>query len=537
MTKPLVLKKHQLTCVAKAAIAVVGQFCYPTGTGKTIAEAAIIAQHIEAGDHGVYVVLVPRILLATQIFSELYLKLVIGKRIDCSFFSLHSGSAPSIAKITKKLRLSSEIAELDDSLDMVAHGKFLRTELGLTDAQCRETFGSSTKTADLQAAIDGAASSNRPLIVVSTYHSSERLGEALEETETQPGTEISVLLADEAHYAVSVGFTHIHELPAAKRLYFTATMRITDGAEDGIGQENTSLFGPLLDSLSPAEAVQRGLIVRPRVQYVQLDEVTDENEVDADFKAVEASFEAHSKEVGGIGAKLLVAARGTLEIEQMLQSSKFFERLRTTRPKLQIFDISSAYGARVNGVVCKSRELFLEALQSMGDADEAIIVHYDILSEGIDVPGITGVMPLRALGVAKFLQTVGRATRLHPKDRANLDAGKMKADELSWFVKKYAWIVLPCYGAFGSEIQSAAERYVTQLRTFGWTPKEAVLSTQDGGEIDTTPIDELHTADEKLPKLVEYIGEIHQRFEDAKIAASFRNELQDAGSAELLALI
>lgn len=526
-TKPLILKQHQLDCVAAAAQAYLGQFCYPTGTGKTIAEASIIADHIERGDNGIYVVLVPRILLANQIFSELYLKLVIGKRINCSFFSLHSGGSPSIAKITKKLRLKDDFSEQNDELDMVAQGKFLRAELGLSDEQCREVFEGSTKTRDLQKAIDRAAEQSRPLIIVSTYHSSERLAKALEETDERTGDEISVLLADEAHYAVATGFTHIHDLPALKRFYFTATMRITDGGANGLGQQNTDLFGPLLDSLSPAEAVQRGLIVRPRVHYVQLDEVTDEQEVDADFKAVEASFEAHSKEVGGIGAKLLVAARGTLEIQQMMQASNWFERLRMTRPKLKIFDISSAYGERINGVKCGSRGAFLEALQSLKDSDEAIIVHYDILSEGIDVPGITGVMPLRVLGLAKFLQTVGRATRLHLSDRKNLDLGKIKAQQLDWFVKKYAWIVLPCYGSFGQELKAGAEMYVEQLRTFGWVPSEAVLTTQEGGELDTKPIEEVHQDDKKVDGLAEYIGEIHQRFEDRKLADMIRAEVTE----------
>lgn len=523
---PLILKRHQLDCVAAAADAYCGQFIYPTGTGKTIAEAAIIADHIERGDHGIYVVLVPRILLANQIYSELYLKLVIGKGIDCSFFSLHSGDAPSIAKIAKKLKLKDQSGEQDDENDMIAMGKFLRDGLGLSERQCRETFGQGTTIKKLREAVDKAEDQGRPLIIVSTYHSSERLALAFEETEDRSSTEASMLIADEAHYAVTVGFSHIHEMPAAKRFYFTATMRVTDG-DNGLGQNNFAKFGPVLDELSPAEAVVRGLVVRPRVHYVMLDDVTDETEVDADFKAVEASFEAHAKEVGGIGAKFLVAARGTMEIRQMMEASNFFERLRITRPGLKVFDISSAYGARVNGSVCKRRDEFLEQLQNLSDKDEAIIVHYDILSEGIDVPGITGVMPLRALGVAKFLQTVGRATRLHPTDRKNLDSGKIDAARLDWFIKKYAWIVLPCYGTHGSDIESAAEKYVDLLRTFGWTPKEVVLSTQEGGEVTSSPIDEVHEDDKKLAELAEYVGSIHQRFENLKAAEEAYRLVED----------
>lgn len=111
-----ILSQHQLDCVAAAAQAAIGQFCYPTGTGKTIAEAAVIEDHITRGDRGIYVVMVPRILLADQIFSELYLSLVIGKKINCTFFSLHSGKSPSVEKMARRLP-AAKLSELSDQDD------------------------------------------------------------------------------------------------------------------------------------------------------------------------------------------------------------------------------------------------------------------------------------------------------------------------------------------------------------------------------------------------------------------------------------
>jgi superfamily II DNA or RNA helicase len=513
---PTTLKLHQRSCVA-AALALEygpGQFCYPTGTGKTLAEAHVIVEHIRAGDTGVYVVLAPRIMLAQQLFTELYNELVIRSDIDCAFFSLHSGKSPNIRKMTQKMRLTETFDDQDDSEDSLAVYNGLRN-LGLTDAQLREVFPSSTKTSALREAIETAEADGRPLVIVSTYHSAQRLSDALEDDENP--RELSILIADEGHNAVAVGFKHVHDIPATKRLYFTATRKLTDGGEDGDGMQNTSTFGPVLDALSPAEAVVRGLIVRPRVHYVEIEGVNDENELDADFKAIEAAFVSHAKAVGGIGAKLLVAARGTLEIQQIVDHSDYFKRLRTVRPNLKVFDITSAYGARVNGAVV-DREQFLSRLQSLKDSDEAIILHYDILSEGIDVPGITGVMPLRALGTSKFLQTLGRATRLHSTDRAMIGADEELAIEnaakLDWMVKPCAWLVLPCYGSYGGEIQASAEVYVRQLRTFGWIPGENDLLTEAGGENEPTPIEDIHPEDKRLPPMVEAMGELNQRFED-----------------------
>jgi superfamily II DNA or RNA helicase len=42
-----------------------------------------------------------------------------------------------------------------------------------------------------------------------------------------------------------------------------------------------------------------------------------------------------------------------------------------------------------------------------------LIFHYDILSEGIDVDGITGVALMRNMSLSKLLQTIGRAVRVY----------------------------------------------------------------------------------------------------------------------------
>jgi superfamily II DNA or RNA helicase len=47
-------------------------------------------------------------------------------------------------------------------------------------------------------------------------------------------------------------------------------------------------------------------------------------------------------------------------------------------------------------------------------------MHYDILTEGIDLPNITGILPLRELNKVKFLQTAGRAARIFHGDRETL---------------------------------------------------------------------------------------------------------------------
>lgn len=533
------LKLHQRTCVQKAIAHEYGpaQFCYPTGTGKTLAEAHIIAEHIKAGERGIFVVLAPRIMLAQQLFSEIWAEVVVAAKIDCSFFSLHSGKSPDQKSMSRKLR-GTEFTEQDDKEEAREVYAGLK-ELGLSDRQIRENFGQGTKVKQLREAAEAAEEQGRPLIIVSTYHSAERLTQAFEGDDHYEGREISIMIADEGHNAVALGFTHVHDIPATKRFYFTATLKFTDGGENGLGMQNEEKFGLLLDSLSPKDAVYRGLIVGPRIHYVEIDGVSDENELDADYKAIEAAFIAHSKAVGGIGAKLLVAARGTLNIENIIKHSQYFARLRHTRPNLKVFDISSMYGARINGAKVERHE-FLQRLQAMKEHEEAIIIHYDILSEGIDVPGITGVMPLRNLGTSKFLQTLGRATRLHPSDRERLQNEATAIEEaakIDWFVKPFAWLVLPCYGKFGNEITAAAEVYVRNLRTFGWIPGEGDLLTEAGGESEPKPIEDVHKEGKKLPKQIEMMSDIHQRFEDREAATKAYEVIKMKTAVELLDLL
>jgi len=66
-------------------------------------------------------------------------------------------------------------------------------------------------------------------------------------------------------------------------------------------------------------------------------------------------------------------------------------------------------------------------MKELRDCDNALIFHYDILSEGIDVDGITGVVLLRNMQHAKLLQTIGRAVRVY---KANPSA------------KPYAWVTV-----------------------------------------------------------------------------------------------
>jgi superfamily II DNA or RNA helicase len=97
--------------------------------------------------------------------------------------------------------------------------------------------------------------------------------------------------------------------------------------------------------------------------------------------------------------------KGTDDVKTVLDN---LAKLRQALPLHDICTITSKTGAMVNGVKIKNKEKFVEELKNR---DNCLIFHYDILSEGIDVDGITGVCLMRELSLAKLLQTVGRALR------------------------------------------------------------------------------------------------------------------------------
>jgi len=172
-----------------------------------------------------------------------------------------------------------------------------------------------------------------------------------------------------------------------------------------------------------------------------------------------------------------------------------------------VFDITSAHQPRINGDVVARTE-FLSRLQNMDDRDEAIILHVRILTEGIDVPGITGVMIMNNQTLSSFLQTLGRATRLYSKDRDKLYNSSLGVNDFKRFVKPYAYVIVPVYGDLGADIRDNIAEMIYALRTFGFNPAEDVLIRESKGKIEPKPLEELNKKDTRAAKYMTSIIDI-----------------------------
>jgi superfamily II DNA or RNA helicase len=151
---------------------------------------------------------------------------------------------------------------------------------------------------------------------------------------------------------------------------------------------------------------------------------------------------------------------------------------------------------------------------------EIIILHYDILAEGIDVPGITGIMPLRTLGKAKFLQTFGRAARLDIEDRERITKGEITPDQLSEMNKPYSWVIVPTIIHEDADSKEHIGQLITELRDYGFKPSEDIVSTDSKNGLPVVEGPEaLNEVKKKCPNIGQYIEKVEADYENIYVAS------------------
>jgi hypothetical protein len=214
---------------------------------------------------------------------------------------------------------------------------------------------------------------------------------------------------------------------------------------------------------------------------------------------------------------MLVVTKGSEHLNNITTHRKI-KNLLETNPLLTIFDISSVHSPRINGKVVK-REVFLNKLQGLSDSDQAIIFHINILTEGIDVPNITGVMIMNNMKLGRFLQTLGRASRLHPKDRERLYSEEILPDELDRFVKSYAWIIVPIYnGIIGEDQKEYIQEIVYALRESGFNAAEDVVIKQKRGSAIPESLKTINKKDTRVPVLFDLFAKVEHIIEEREKA-------------------
>lgn len=481
-----------------------GIVCMPTGTGKTFVQASVIAKEIlkNKGKFGVYVINAPRIMLSYQLLKEVY-TFLIQAGIDARYMSVHSGGANDMEDLEK--------IRIDANYNEGTNIQFAQIENGTSPVVIRE-FVEKAKAGDI------------PAIFFSTYNSADRINDAI------PDTKINIVMNDEAQYLVQEQFHDIIHLLNFNRCYFFTATTIHTPSDKGRGMNNKDSYGDTIFSMTPREAIDLGKMVRPRLHFVIPPAGSTYTKDDFDNslgKIISETFAQHNYAIGQFSkAKMLVSVKGVGDIEKFFQSREYKGLIRTG---VKIYAVASdeKIGNNINGEKVSRRE-FLNRLKEDGKnpMTEIIILHYDILAEGIDVPGITGIMPLRTLGKAKFLQTFGRAARLDIEDRDRITKGEINPGQLDEMNKPYSWVIVPTIIHEDADSKEHIGNLITELREYGFKPSEDIVSTdiKNGLPVVEGP-EALNEVKKACPKIGEYIDKVEASYEEARIASLSKLEL------------
>jgi superfamily II DNA or RNA helicase len=405
----------------------IGRIVIPTGGGKTMIEAFALRKFSNEDGNNIHVILAPRIGLVNQLIKE-YRGFIGQSYIALAF---HSGRhEPDYEKVRWSERATTSTEVIDEEFDR-AH------RMG------------------------------KDLVIFSTYASAHKLA--------AEGYLFDTLIADESQYCVAENhFETIREINSSRKFFFTATEKHTT-TQSGRGLNNEKVFGEVLYQVSPATLIEKGYIVAPRLHIMTANR--EEDKCTVIDEVIQIAQKQSELTADMPVSKILFAMKGTSDVATVVEK---YEEVKKAMPGFSIFTIlsNSKFGAMVDGKKTPRGD-FMKILR---ETDNALIFHYDILSEGIDIDGITGVALMRNMNHSKLLQTIGRAVRIFKANPA---------------AKKQAWVSVMI--ANGND-ESAAhlERVVRMIREGGFEVNvEEVEFTDDQGFgiSDEEDIDDVVSAD------------------------------------------
>jgi len=292
------------------------------------------------------------------------------------------------------------------------------------------------------------------ILIFTTYHSLHRIQEAID-------VEVDTIYFDEAHNSVQKNFlpaVDYFSQYASRKYFFTATPKENRNAL--LGMNNTKIFGNVIAQVPAPELIAKGYIIPPKVKAVKypIGHFESQEEIDKEVILDALKNEEHMD-------KVLVTAKSTTNILRLINNTNFQSLCHDM--KYNVLHITSKFGAIINGKKV-SRETFFNLMNKWG-ADpkkKFVMFHHSILSEGMNVSGLTAAILMRNLDLITMAQTIGRVIRLDKSDAAKLQKGELKPQG-SGFKKPFGKMFVPVYNNVGISTEKRLQGVVDTIFTKG----------------------------------------------------------------------
>lgn len=275
-------------------------------------------------------------------------------------------------------------------------------------------------------------------LIFTTYHSLIQI--------QRSDIHVNTIYFDEAHNSVQRHFfepTKHFSAHANRCYFFTATPKHSTVASKP-GMNDGAIYGSVICNVSAPELVEGGYILPPQVQVHSMNVHRDkEFAAERDCMTLLDTIlnEDHME-------KVLVAAPNTKVLIRMLAETDFMTEVQSHG--YDVMWITAKYGAFINNQKV-GREVFFDTLTKWGKDSEKkfILLHYSILSEGINCPGLTSCVLMRNMDYIAMAQTIGRVIRLHTDDARRLSEGTLVPGQLKDYHKAYGFVHVPVYSNTG----------------------------------------------------------------------------------------
>jgi len=472
------------------------QICIPTGAGKGYLMMVDLLNQIISNDSNIFAISTHRLMLNAQHLNDIFEML--SDMIGNIGYVFVGSSKFDVNKYQENSDFNKKLLEKGLSYN--------------------ELVQSTTSMSEVDSLVSNHLSKGRKVVLLTTYHS----------LNTLKNLDIDTIYNDEAHTLASESETsqfkeNFDQIKYKRCFFFTATPKDCVEDTESFLMNNEEVFGKRI-GLTFNECKNKGYIVNPVIHIAMPSNFS----TDVDFKSIENMsrfiedtfmahcefIKEHSIDSSKISPKVLIKCPS---VDDMW---KIHSKMVGAIPGVKICagasrNDSSNFNHFIDNQGISDRSEYLEILQNLADDESAIVLHYDTMSEGINVAGFTGTEFLggKLPTITKTLQNTGRSTRLHKEDRNRLVKGEIKVGDGNW-IKPHCAVIIPFWDKESEFTSRELARQIKSLRdNFGYDPIYYVSIGSDIGKSKKEDeIDILNKKDDKKRKF-ELIDEINHEIE------------------------